>query len=121
MAYKSRIRILPVLLCAGIFGLLAVATIYYIAKGLTPVAQNHSPERLAAIANQGIHCNNGKAWNTSVNSSGFQMSEAVVVDGQFVECAMVYKVNGHDMTLEELFVKMFRRAEENKQIDVKGQ
>lgn len=108
MAYKSGIRILPVLLCAGIFVLLAVAIIYYIAKERTPVAQNHSPERLTAIANQGIHCNNGKAWNTSVNSSGFQMSEAVVIDDQFVECAMVYKVNGQDLTLEELFVKMFR-------------
>ena len=91
------------------------------AKGLTPVAQNHSPERLAAIANQGIHCNNGKAWNTSVNSSGFQMSEAVVIDGQFVECAMVYKVNGHEMTLEELFVKTFRRAVGTNQIDVRGE
>lgn len=116
MRYKPRKIMAPVLVCTGVFIVLLVATICYIAKDRAPIAQNPSPERLAAIANQGIHCNDGKAWNNTVNSSGFQMSQAVVIDGQFVECAMVYKVDGQAMTLEELFIKLFYRDQKQRAI-----
>lgn len=84
--------------------LIVGSTLYYVDTFYQrkPVEMNPSPERLAATANQGIHCTDGKAWNTTINGSGFQMSEAVVIDGQFVDCAMTYTVKGQALTLEEL-------------------
>lgn len=92
---------------AWFFGLVAVALLLntYLTKP-EPIDQSPTAEQRQAIANQGLHCRDGKLWNDSY-SGGFQRSEAVVLDGQFVDCAMKYTVNNQEFTLEEIFVKLF--------------
>lgn len=46
----------------------------------------------------GFHCDDGKAFITTTKSGGFATTSAVVVDGQFVDCEMTYKVNGQEIS-----------------------
>ena len=46
----------------------------------------------------GVRCDDGKAFITTTKSSGFATTSAVVVDGQFVDCGMTYKVNGQEIS-----------------------
>lgn len=100
MAYKY---VRPAL--AWSFGLLAVTVVIgaYLTKR-EPIDQSHTAEQRKAIANQGLHCSEGTLRNDSY-SGGFQKSEPVIIDGQFVNCAMKYTVNNQELTLEEILVK----------------
>lgn len=50
----------------------------------------------------GVSCDDGKAYWTTMQSGGFPLTSALVVDDQFVDCGMTYKVNGEEISALDL-------------------
>lgn len=68
---------------------------------LTPFAaltESAVSTRQSDRPNLSVSCDDGKAFITTTKSGGFATTSAVVVDGQFVDCGMTYKVNGQEIS-----------------------
>lgn len=105
---KSKIKpiYLVCVMLAGIFLLLATLVFVVVMKS-NLIATSKSPMDInSARSSLGINCIDGKAWNTTYSGSGFEQTTAVVLDGQTVDCGMVYTVGNEGMTLEQLYVKI---------------
>ncbi|MDU8540422.1 hypothetical protein [Pseudomonas syringae] len=105
--HKTKINHLKILLVmmAVVFSLLAAVTINVIIKMRNQSESNLSRNGESATRNLGIHCYDGKAMNTTYGGGGFEKTEAVIIDGNSVECGMKYTVNNEYLTPEQLYVK----------------
>lgn len=105
--HKTKIGHLKLLLVmmAVVFAVLAAVTINVIIKMKNQSESNLSHNGESATRNLGIHCYNGKAMNTTYGGSGFEHTEAVIINGNSVDCGMKYTVDKEDFTVEQLYVK----------------
>ncbi|WP_308908934.1 hypothetical protein [Pseudomonas canadensis] len=109
---KKKIDGKLLLLAVGLLLVVVVVQLVIIVTYRASVKADDSTVQQVETPKLGIHCANGKASNTSHITGGFLRTEPVIIDGEFVDCAMKFIVKNKELTLEELYVRFLTNNHE---------